>query len=76
MKEFKVFGTTMKGREENIESTQVHPAAGRNKVEQNVKKERYIFNIVKMYLSELFYICLEINLFQDINQITPVIGLG
>ena len=29
-----------------------------------------------MYLSELFYICFEINLFQDINQITPVIGLG
>ena len=36
VKELKVFGTTMKGREENMESTQVHPAAGKNKVEQNV----------------------------------------
>ena len=39
MKESKVFGTTTKGREENIESTQVHPAAGKNKVEQNVEKK-------------------------------------
>ena len=31
-----LFGTTMKGREENIESTQ---AAGKNKVEQNVEKK-------------------------------------
>ena len=39
VKESKVFGTTMKGREENIESTQVHPAAEENKVEQNVEKK-------------------------------------
>ena len=35
----KVFGTTTKGREENIENTQVHPAAGKNKEEQNVEKK-------------------------------------
>ena len=39
MKESKVFGTTTKGREENIESTQTHPTAGKNKVEQNVEKK-------------------------------------
>ena len=39
VKESKVFGTTTKGREENTESTQVHSAAGENKVEQNVEKK-------------------------------------
>ena len=40
VKESKVVGTTTKGREENIKSTQVHSAAGKNKVEQNVEQKR------------------------------------
>ena len=39
VKESKVFGTNIKGREENIESTEVHSTAGKNKVEQNVEKK-------------------------------------
>ena len=34
VKESKVFGKTTNGREENIESTEVHSAGGKNKVEQ------------------------------------------
>ena len=39
VKESKVFSTTTKGKEENIESTQGHSAADKNKVEQNVEKK-------------------------------------
>ena len=39
VKDSKVLGTTTKGREENIESTQVNSAPGKNKVEQNVEKK-------------------------------------
>ena len=39
MKESKVFGKTTKGREENIESTEVYSAGGKSKVEQTVENK-------------------------------------
>ena len=38
-RESKVFGKITKPKDENIESTEVHSAGGKNQVEQNVEKK-------------------------------------
>ena len=39
VKESKVFGKTSKAKEENIGSTELHSAGGKDQVEQNVEKK-------------------------------------
>ena len=39
VKESKAFGKTTKPKDENIESTEVHSAGGKEQVKQNVKKK-------------------------------------
>ena len=37
--ESKVFGKTTKGKDENVQATQVHSAGGKDKIQQNVQNK-------------------------------------